>query len=167
MDEQPKDPRVGITLLERREIEAAIVGPLMRAFIARFGEDACREVLAEVIQSLARSSGEALAESLGRNDLEAFAGTIETWTAGGALGLNLLDSGPETLSFDVTRCRYAEMYRRLGLEDLGATLSCLRDFELVAGFNEDIELVRTQTLMQGTSHCDFRFRTKTKNTSDS
>jgi hypothetical protein len=50
------------------------------------------------------------------------------------------------------------MYRELGLEDLGATLSCLRDFELARGFNPDIELTRTKTIMEGAAFCDFRFR---------
>jgi hypothetical protein len=156
-----------LTLLQRREIEAAIVGPLVRAFMERFGDEPSLEVLAEVIRSLSRQSGEALACTLGRNDLEAFSSTISTWNAGGALELTIIESGPERLSFDVTRCRYAEMYRRLGLADLGATLSCLRDFELVAGFNEAIELNRTQTLMQGASCCDFRFREKSTPEPDS
>jgi hypothetical protein len=50
------------------------------------------------------------------------------------------------------------MYRRLGLEDLGATLSCQRDFALAEGFSADIALERTQTLMEGAPFCDFRFR---------
>jgi len=146
-----------LTLLERREIEAAIVGPLVRAFAARFGEGPVRQILADVIRDLARQRGESLACEMGSNDLATFATTIGTWNAGGALELDLIESGPERLGFDVKRCQYAEMYRRLGLADLGSTLSCLRDFELVAGFNENIDLQRTQTLMEGASHCDFRF----------
>jgi hypothetical protein len=63
-------------------------------------------------------------------------------------------------SFNVTRCRYAEMYRALGLEDLGATLSCNRDAALIEGFNPNIELSRTQTIMQGAAFCNFRYRLK-------
>ena len=50
------------------------------------------------------------------------------------------------------------MYRALGLADLGASLSCQRDFALAEGFSPEIELTRTQTLMGGASFCDFRFR---------
>ena len=42
--------------------------------------------------------------------------------------------------------------------DLGASLSCQRDFSLVEGFNPAIRLTRTQTLMEGAPFCDFRFR---------
>jgi hypothetical protein len=70
----------------------------------------------------------------------------------------MLTQSPTELSFNVTRCRYAEMYRSLGLEDLGGSLSCARDFALVEGFNPEIELKRTQTIMEGAAYCDFRFK---------
>ncbi len=50
------------------------------------------------------------------------------------------------------------MYRALGLADLGSSLSCQRDYALAQGFNTDIKLERTQTIMQGAPHCDFRFQ---------
>jgi hypothetical protein len=28
---------------------------------------------------------------------------------------------------------------------------------MIAGFNPDLKLTRTQTVMEGASHCDFRF----------
>ena len=40
-----------------------------------------------------------------------------------------------------------------------------RDFSLVEGFNPDIALTRTQTIMQGASHCDFRFVARPAKTS--
>jgi hypothetical protein len=33
---------------------------------------------------------------------------------------------------------------------------------MIAGFNPELELVRTQTVMEGASHCDFRFRKKVR-----
>ena len=52
------------------------------------------------------------------------------------------------------------MYRRLGLADLGPLLSCNRDGSMIEGFDPDIEFRRTQTIMQGATHCDFRYRVK-------
>jgi hypothetical protein len=49
------------------------------------------------------------------------------------------------------------MYRALGIPEVGALLSCNRDFSLVEGFNPAVALTRTQTVMEGASHCDFRF----------
>jgi hypothetical protein len=149
-----------LTLLQRREIEAKIVGPLIRGFIEKFGRDAALEVVREVITNLARQGGADLATRLGDASLETFSQSLALWREGGALEIDLLEQSPERLSFNVTRCRYAELYRALGLEDLGGSLSCQRDYALVEGFNPDIELERTQTLMEGAPYCNFRFRKK-------
>lgn len=159
MPPDPNPPPV-LSLLQRREVEARIVGPLIRGFIEAMGRDAALEVVRRVISDLAREAGADLAASLGDASLSAFAEVLDLWREGGALEIDLLERTPERLAFDVTRCRYAELYRALGLADLGGSLSCRRDFALVEGFNPAIELVRTQTLMDGASHCDFRFRAR-------
>jgi len=147
-----------LTLLERREIEAKIVAPLVRAVMAEIGEAKTLELLRSVISSLARDAGAAMAREFGETTLTAFASGLDRWKEGGALELEILAQTPDRLEFNVTRCRYAEMYRALGLADLGSTLSCQRDFALIDGFNPDVSLTRTQTLMEGATHCDFRFR---------
>jgi L-2-amino-thiazoline-4-carboxylic acid hydrolase len=147
-----------LRLLEQREIEARIVGPLIRAFSDEVGRDRALEIVAGVIRKLALESGGELARSLGERSLEAFAQSFDRWRENGALEIDVLEQSPARLSFNVTRCRYAEMYRALGLADLGANLSCQRDFALAQGFNPAIELTRTQTIMEGAPFCDFRFR---------
>jgi hypothetical protein len=150
--------RPRLTLLQQREIEARIIGPLIRAVIGEVGEARALELVRDVIADLARQSGAELARALGEASLDAFARGLDRWKEGGALEIDVLEQSPERLSFNVTRCRYAEMYRALGLGDLGFSLSCQRDFALVEGFNPAIALTRTQTLMQGAPFCDFRFR---------
>ena len=147
-----------VTLLQQREIEAGVIAPLFRAFAAEVGESRAREILAGVVRDLARRAGCAAAESVGGNDMPHLRQAIERWRAGGALELTVLRDDPDALEFDVTRCRYAEMYRRLGLEDLGPILSCGRDAAMIEGFNPGLSYCRTQTLMEGAAHCDFRYR---------
>ena len=146
-----------LPLLQEREIEAGVVAPLVRAFAAEVGEDRAREILAATVKELARQAGCAAAEAVGGNDLAHLKAVIEKWTVGGALELTVLRDDAEALEFNVTRCRYAEMYRRLGLADLGPLLSCNRDGAMIEGFNSQIEFRRTQTLMEGATHCDFRY----------
>ncbi len=119
-------------------------------------------IVAEVIRELARQSGAELAQFVGEQTLDAFARTLDRWCENGALEIDVLEQSPEKLSFNVTRCRYAEMYRALGLADLGGSLSCQRDFALAQGFNSTIHLDRTQTIMEGASHCDFRFQLRSE-----
>ena len=58
----------------------------------------------------------------------------------------------------MTRCKFAELYKELGCADLGAVLSCERDAAFLEGFDKSLELVRSETLMEGGSRCDFCYR---------
>ena len=58
----------------------------------------------------------------------------------------------------MTGCRYADFYKELGEPELGFLLVCTAVFSVAEGFGGDIKLTRTQTIMQGASHCDFRYR---------
>jgi predicted ArsR family transcriptional regulator len=150
--------KVGV--LTRREIEARLLRPLVEALGERFGKEAVREVLAEVIEKTARDSGQVMREAAPGATLEHFAEGWEPWFRGGALEIDELERTPERWSFNVTRCRYAELYRELGMAELGATLSCNRDAALIRGFDDTVTFERTQTLMEGSSHCDFRYSRK-------
>ena len=146
-----------ISTLTRREIEAGIAGPLIRAFAAEIGEEKARQVAGRVISELAKKSGEALAQVAGGRGLENFAKGLELWSQDGALEFEILEQGPKKLSMNVTRCRYADMYQRIGMSELGFLLSCNRDYAMIEGFNPKIRFSRTQTLMEGAKHCDFRY----------
>ena len=146
-----------IGVLKRREIEARLVGPLVDALGEEFGRERVLDVLRRVIVQIAHQQGAALVDQTGGDTLEHFAAVREQWQRGNALESDLLEQNAERLSFNVTRCRYAEMYQALGIPELGAALSCNRDFALVQGFNPAVKLTRTQTLMAGATHCDFRY----------
>lgn len=147
-----------LPLLRQREVEAGVVAPLVAAFAAEVGAERAREIAAEVIKGLAREGGCAAAAALGGNGLAELKQAVGRWTEGGALEIDVLRDDETAFEFNVTRCRYAEMYRRLGLADLGPVLSCNRDAAMIEGFNPDIAFRRTQTLMEGAAYCDFRYR---------
>lgn len=147
-----------IGVLKRRAIEARILAPILDALGQEFGRERVLAIVKDQIVRIAKEQGAGLASASGGRSLPIFAGTLDHWTRGGALEIQVVEEGPEALGFNVTRCRYAEMYRELGIPELGAVLSCNRDFALIEGFNPDVTLTRTQTLMQGASHCDFRYR---------
>lgn len=144
-----------IGVLKRRLIEARVVAPLVEAFALEFGRERVLELAREVIVGLARAQGAQLAAAAGGCSLAHFAGTLDRWTADDALHLTVKEQRDDRFTFDVTRCRYAEMYRELGVPELGAILSCNRDAALIEGFNPEVSFSRTQTIMGGASHCDF------------
>ena len=160
-DDQPPPDRLNeIGVLTRREIEARIVGPLLDALGREFGRERVIEIARDTIVRIAHEQGDQLAEAVGGRTLDHFAGSLGAWTKGNALEVQVLEQSDETFSFNVTRCRYAEMYRSLGVPELGAVLSCNRDFALIEGFNPEVALTRTQTIMEGAPFCDFHFRAK-------
>lgn len=152
--------RIGV--LNRREIEARILTPFVAALAEKMPREEVIAVLRETIIRVASEQGAALAAQLGENDLQTFAGALDDWTLDNALELVVLQDSGERFEFNVTRCRYAEMYRALGVQELGAVLSCNRDFSLVEGFNPNIDLKRTKTIMEGADSCDFRYRIREK-----
>ena len=147
-----------LPLIQRREIEARILAPVIEALAERFGRDAVLATVSETIKDLARRHGAELAESLGGNAIEDLARVLDVWRQDGALETEMVRQDGEHFDFDVTRCRFAELYHRLGIPELGPILSCNRDFCFAEGFNPDLKLTRTQTIMEGATHCDFRFR---------
>jgi hypothetical protein len=95
-----------------------------------------------------RQQGRELAEQLGTNDLESYGKSIGPWSRSGALQLRILNQDDKTLSFDVTECKYAELYCGLGIPEVGSVVSCSRDAAFIEGFNASITLKRTQTINQ-------------------
>lgn len=149
-----------LPILTRREIEARVLAPFVDALAKEFDRARVVEILRDTVVRIAREQGAALAEAQGGNALSQFAEATAAWSLDDALTIEVVEQTAERYDFNVTRCRYAEMYRALGIPELGAVLSCNRDFSLIEGYNADVELTRTQTIMEGKSHCDFRYKTK-------
>jgi len=156
-DPLPPDRLNEIGVLTRREIEARILIPILDALGEELGRERVLEIAARAIREVAQEQGRQLAEAMGGDSLAHLAASLDDWKSNGALEIRVREQSDERFAFDVTRCRYAEMYRALGRPDLGDTFSCGRDFALCEGFNPRMRLTRTQTIMEGASHCDFRF----------
>jgi predicted hydrocarbon binding protein len=150
-----------ISILTRREIEARIAGPLIKAFMEELDSDKALIVVKRVIEPLARESGNQLAIQVGGNSMHDFAKGMKTyWESGGAYEKEELELSETKYDFNIKRCRYAEMYKELGLAELGFFLSCGRDFDMIKGFNPKMTLRRTKTIMEGHDICDFRITLK-------
>ncbi len=146
-----------IGVLTRREVEARILAPMLDAMGEAFGRERVLEVMRGTIVRIAKKQGAELAGYMGGVTLQHFAESLRDWTRDDALEIDVIEQTEETFSFNVTRCRYAELYEQLGIRELGSALSCARDYALIEGFNPDVSLKRTQTIMEGAPHCDFRY----------
>lgn len=148
-----------IGILARRRIEAGIIAPIYEEMCARLGEGMAQEILDAAIRKAAVAAGAAFAaRTPGGTSLRTFAELQELWTRDDALEISVEKATDEEFDYTVKRCRYAEMYREMGLGHIGHLLSCNRDFMFPQGYDGNIRLTRTKTLMEGASCCDFRYR---------
>ena len=144
-------------ILTQRRIEAAFAKGIYAEMKAELGEETARRILTNAVVKLAKATAAEMAAQAPEPSLDAFRAIQGAWTAEDALRTETLKSTATEYPFNVVRCRYAEMYREMGAADLGAILSCNRDGAFCEGWNDKLKLTRTQTLMGGASHCDFRY----------
>ena len=135
-----------------------MIKPIFEEMVSELGEDRAKSILQSAIVKNAIASGKAYADDQDApTSLLGYHSLLPQWTADGALEVEMLEENEDKLAYNVTRCRYAEMYREMGLAQIGHILSCGRDGTFCTGYDSKIHLERTQTIMQGASHCDFRF----------
>ncbi|MGE0601977.1 MAG: L-2-amino-thiazoline-4-carboxylic acid hydrolase [Dehalococcoidia bacterium] len=147
-----------LTLLERRRLEAGVLVPVIRAMQAEFGEERVNEVVGKTIRNLAREQGEAARRENKIDTMEALANRFQNGVLReGSLIVDVVENDETKFGFNVTRCKFMEMYEEMGARDLGYLLSCNRDFAMFEGMAPDMAFSRTQTRMEGASHCDFRY----------
>lgn len=122
---------IAIGHLQKRKIETRVLIPVITARREKFGDGPTSEVVAATVRALAADEGAKWAESLGRDVPGLRVLAEKAWAGGGSLDITVLDQAEDRLDF----------HKELGLADIGA-------------------LVRSQTIMEGGSCCDFRFRRK-------
>ena len=149
-----------LPILTQRRIEAAFAKGVYDEMKAELGETTAKRILAGAVIKLAKQTAAEMARQApgGEPSLDAFRAIQPRWTAEDALRIDVVKSTESEFAFNVMRCRYAEMYRSMGLAELGAVLSCNRDGAFCEGYDKRLKLQRTQTLMGGATHCDFRYR---------
>lgn len=147
-----------LPILEKRKIEAEILRHVHDTLTERFGPETADAVVAEAVRRSALEQAGRFAAAAGSTSLDSFVAAQELWTRDGALEIAVRERTADTYAFDVVRCRYAETYRSMGLGRIGHLLSCNRDGVFCKGYDPKLRLTRTQTIMQGASHCDFRYR---------
>jgi len=148
-----------ITHQKLREIQAPMVSSLIYGFSGEIGYEKAIKIARNVIREDAIASGKKMAQEYEGNTLTELSKIVkEVWANDGAIEIKMIKETDSELFFDVTYCGYAQMYEKMGIKDMGSTLSCVRDFSFLKGFNPKIELRRTQTIMEGAKYCDFRFK---------
>lgn len=152
-----------LPIIQRRRIEAELLKEVYQTLVERSGVDEAKAVITESVRRSAINHAKIFAEQAeGGTNLESFIGIQSNWIAENALEIEVVHRDSERFEFNVTRCRYAEMYQEIGLGEVGGLLSCNRDRAFCEGYDSHLKMTRTQTIMEGASHCNFRYRYERK-----
>jgi L-2-amino-thiazoline-4-carboxylic acid hydrolase-like protein len=153
------DVRLSVPLLEQVKIQAKILIPLIKALQVELGEERANALVRSALGDLYRRYGEEFSRTKNETNLgKIVASAFATYAREDALDYAVVNQSQDGCEIEVTRCRYSDFYKALGEPELGFLLVCNADFSVAEGFGSDVELTRTQTIMQGGSHCDFRYR---------
>ena len=158
LDDYLVDPN--ISLLDKTRIQAQVLVPVMRAMRAEFGHEKAdalvRAALRDWSSRLFAEVGNAIEGSPGRKFAKMNSALADVTEREVTFDLHRRDR--EAVEFDVTSCRFAEFFRALGEPELGALLVCQTDVDIAAAGGNDVSFSRSQTLMQGGSCCNFRYK---------
>ena len=157
------DTPTNMPFIERAKIQAEVLVPVIQAFQAELGEERANTIVRKALGDWIRKAAEDMAAQTPGTSLDKLLGAVPVFTAGNALDVELVKKTDTEFEFNVTGCRYAKFYKELGVPELGFLLLCSLDYPMTEGFGADLEFERTQTIMQGADHCDFRYRLRKTN----
>jgi hypothetical protein len=147
-----------LSMLEKRRIEAEILGHVFEVLKASHGKDAAMQTIGDAVRRSSIEQAQRFAAAGEQpTSLQSFVKLSALWESDDALKIEVRKHTDTRYDFDVVRCRYAEMYQAMGLGDIGHLLSCQRDGTFCEGYDPKLKFSRSQTLMQGASHCDFHY----------
>jgi hypothetical protein len=154
-----------VSVLEQVKIQARVLVPLIQALQKELGDERANAIVRKALGDQYRKLGEKWWRSRGTKNLgENVASAFARYASGEAVEYRVLEQSEDAFAADVTACRYAQFYKEMGVPELGFLLVCSADFPMAEGMGPGVQLARTQTIMQGASHCDFRYARRTSGT---
>lgn len=156
MNTCPHSPKQAMTPLDRRAIEVRVASAFHEAAVEIVGHENAEAVFAKAVGALAFEA----AEHRSGGDPLSLRDLWEVWQDLGAddrldLRLDALDE--RVLRFHVTRCAYAELYRDLGIADIGVAFSCRRDKPFAEALVPGVKVEQSRTILEGARECEFAY----------
>ena len=153
-----------LPVILKRRLQAQVIGPIHAEMVAELGEAKANAILDAAIRKAAIAEAREFAKKApeGRPSMDHFIKIYEFWTEDGGLEIEVLEASDTTFNFDVTRCKYAETYKEMGLAHIGHLMSCNRDGAFCEGYDPNMTLDRKHTIMAGAPRCTFRYSLKPK-----
>ncbi len=133
--------------------------PILQSLSDEIGKEKFIEMLKKKGSEEARRSGQELAKKLGKNDLAAYTQDLRKsdrfWQH--VLTYEIVEDTPKAFEVKITECLWAKTFREAKASEIGYAVCCNGDYASAQGFNPNLEMVRTKTLMQGDAFCNHRY----------
>jgi len=145
------------SILDATRIQARIVIPIVKALEKEIGNERAHAIV-----------GRAIAESyVGWREKRGFVENAHPRRDDAADGSpafpvdeEIVEDTDEAYGHNIVGCAFAQYFRSIGEPEIGALMTCGVDFAAEERMRPGWEFARTQTLMEGAPHCDFRWRRK-------
>ncbi len=151
-----------VSFLDEYKFQAEVLIPVLKALRAELGEERANRLVLGALREWSRERWRRLGARFpcGPRDRWAALNAACMPRIGHDEDFQPLKDEPDALECNVIGCRYADFFRQLGEPELGAVLCCEDDVYIAEVGSPEVELTRTQTIMEGAGFCDFRWRVK-------
>jgi hypothetical protein len=133
--------------------------PILQSLAAEIGKDKLIEILKTKGSEDALRSNREWAKKIGKNDLATYTQNFRKpsriWQH--VLTYEIVEDTPKAFEVKVTECLWAATFLEAKATDIGYAVCCHSDYASAQGFNPNLEMVRTKTLMQGDAFCNHRY----------
>lgn len=149
-----------ISMLDKVKIQAQVLVPVVRALRTELGRDKADALVKGALRDWSKRLFAEIGNDIEGSPYRKFA-AMNTALADVTMrevSFEMHRRDKQALEFDITSCRFAEFFRALGEPELGALLICHVDADIADAGGSEVSFSRTQTLMQGASCCNFRYK---------
>ena len=153
---------LNVSFLDEYKFQAEVLIPVLTVLRAELGEERANDLVLGSLRKWSRERWHRLGERFPGNPRERWAALNAAMMprVGNDADFQPLKDEPDVQACNVTGCRYADFFRQIGEPELGVVLCCEDDFHICEVGSPEVELTRTQTIMEGATYCDFRWRIK-------
>ncbi|MGD2153904.1 MAG: L-2-amino-thiazoline-4-carboxylic acid hydrolase [Gemmatimonadales bacterium] len=133
--------------------------PIMQGLSAQVGEEEFIEMLKQASTEAGRRGGANQARSVANNDLATFVMPLTDpdrfWQH--ALTWEIVENSERAFEVKISECLWARTFRDAGAAEIGYAGICHGDYAWASGYNPQMRMERTKTLMQGHDCCNHRW----------
>ncbi len=129
---------------------------LAKALEKEWGRERTIEFLKARTTERMTEQGKMQAEKAPGNDLESY---VKMFRSGfdNVLTMDIVEDTVKAFELKVTECIWADTFLRADAGHIGYAAVCWGDYAWARSYNENIEMVRDKTLMQGHDCCNHRY----------